>query len=161
MEYFNKFGTYERVPREHQVASRGKIIGVRWVDVNKGDAQDVNYRSRLVGREFNVGRDDVLYASTRPLEALRLIVSYAATHPTTGRRRIIMINDVHRAYFYAKIQRDVYIELPNEDPGSSKGRLGKPKLRLYGAREHRIRLRSRASQCVLAPGETNKDIGAR
>ena len=59
----------------------GKIISVRWVDVNKGDALDTNYRSRLVGREFNIERDDALCASTPPLEALRLIVSYAATQP--------------------------------------------------------------------------------
>ena len=28
-EYFHKLGVYENVSREHQVASRGKIIGVR------------------------------------------------------------------------------------------------------------------------------------
>ena len=78
--YFHKLGVYEKVRREHQVATGVKIIGVRWVDVNKGDALDVNYMSRLVGREFNVGCDDALYASTPPLAALRLLVSYAATH---------------------------------------------------------------------------------
>ena len=70
MEYFNIFGVYEKVRCSHQVASEGTVIGVRWFDVNKGDAIDVNYRSRLVGREFNVGRDDAFYASTPPLEAL-------------------------------------------------------------------------------------------
>ena len=75
-----KAAMYEKVSRDHQVATGGRIIGVRCVDVNKGNAQDVNYRSRLVGREFNVGRDDALYAFTPPLEALSLIVSYAATH---------------------------------------------------------------------------------
>jgi hypothetical protein len=81
-------------------------------------------RPDLWGREFNIERDDALYASTPPLEALRLIVSYAATHGTgTGRNRI-MINGVRRAYFYAKIQRDLYIELPKEDPDNGKGILG-------------------------------------
>ena len=70
MEYFDKLGVYEKLPRSHHVASGGKIIGVRAADVDEGDATDVNYRSRLVGREFNVGRDDALYASTPPLEAL-------------------------------------------------------------------------------------------
>ena len=111
------------------------MIGVRWVDVNNGDALDVSYRSRLVRREFNVGRDDALYASTPPLEALRLIVSHAATYPQSGSRRMLMINDVRRAYFYAKIQRDVYIELPKEDPDHGKGLLGKLKLCLYGTRD--------------------------
>ena len=70
-----------------------------------------------------------------PLEALRLIVSYAATHPTAGGRRMIMINDVRRAYIYAKIQRDVYIELPKEDPDHGKGMLGKFKFCLYETRD--------------------------
>ena len=62
-----------------------------------------------MGREFNLGKDDTLYASTPPLEALRIIVSYAATHSEDGHERMVMVNDVRRAYFYAKIQRDVYI----------------------------------------------------
>ena len=102
MEYFERLGVYERVPRSHQVHTGGKIIGVRWVDVNKGDAEDTNYRSRLVGREFNVGRDDALYASTPPLEALRLILSYAATIPSEGAKRMVMVNDVRRAYVFLR-----------------------------------------------------------
>ena len=46
-----------------------------------------------------------------------------------------MINDVRRAYFYAKIRRDVYIELPKEDPDHGKGLLGKLKLGLYSTRD--------------------------
>ena len=79
------------------MATGGKIFGVRWVDVSKGDALDVNYRSRLVGREFNVGRDDARYASTPPLEALKRIVSHSAFHQESGQRRMLMINDVRRA----------------------------------------------------------------
>ena len=40
----------KKFPRSHPLASGGKVIGVRWVDVNKGDATDCNDRSRLVGR---------------------------------------------------------------------------------------------------------------
>ena len=39
-----------------------------------------------------------------------------------------MINDVRRAYFYAKINRDVVIELPKEDPKYGTGLLDKLKL---------------------------------
>ena len=46
-----------------------------------------------------------------------------------------MINDVRRAYLYARIQRDVYIEFPTEDPDHGKGYLGKLKRRLYGTRD--------------------------
>ena len=135
--YFIKRGVYEIVPRSHQKTTGGKVIGTRWVDVNKGDAEAPDCRSRLVGREFNVGRDDNLYAATPPLEALRFVISHAATW-ARGRsrgRRSIMINDVRRAYFYAQIQRDVYIEVPPEDPGSGPNVLGKLKLCLYGTRD--------------------------
>ena len=67
MEYFDKFHMYDRVARSEVMRTGGKPIGVRWVDVSKGDTTDRNYRSRLVGREFNGGRDDTLYASSPPL----------------------------------------------------------------------------------------------
>ena len=45
--------------------------------------------------------------------------------PEDGSRRTDMIDDVCRAYFYAKISRGVYIELPKEDPHYGKDMLGK------------------------------------
>ena len=137
MEYFRKLGVYEVVPRSMQKLTGGKIIGTRWVDVNKGDIDNPNCRSRLVGREFNVGRDDTLYAATPPLEALRVVLSHAATRKKGkgGKNKAIMINDVRRAYFYAKATRDLYIELPSEDPEAGPDKLGKLKLCLYGTRD--------------------------
>ena len=43
-----KMRVYTRVPRATQRMKGGKITGVRWVDVNKGDSQNPDYRSRLV-----------------------------------------------------------------------------------------------------------------
>ena len=56
------------------------------------------------------------------------MVSHAATNSGDGKSRQVMVNDVRRAYFYAKIARDVYVELPKEDPDHGKGMLGKLKL---------------------------------
>lgn len=109
MTFFRKMVVYTRVPRAMQKAKGGKVIGVRWVDVNKGDYEKPDYRSRLVGQEFNTGKNDELYASTPPLEALRYVVSSAATWTTDGEQRHVMVNDVRRAYFYAKTSRDIYI----------------------------------------------------
>ena len=86
-----------------------------WVDVNKSDTVEPDYRSRSLGREFAVGRDNALYATTPPLEALGLIISHAATIPEEYPKCTLMINDVCRAFFCEKINRDVYIELPEED----------------------------------------------
>ena len=78
---------------------RGKCVGLKSLDIRKGDNARPNYRSRLVGREFNIHRDDSLYASTPPLEALRMVISYVATpgekDSTDGKE--IMVNDVSRA----------------------------------------------------------------
>ena len=75
----------------------GKVIGVRWVDVNKGDLEKPDMRTRLVGQEFNTGKNDELYASTPPLEALRFVISSAATWTPSGEQRHVMVNDVRRA----------------------------------------------------------------
>ena len=116
MKFSESMKVYERVPRSEQAQTGGKIIGTKWIDVNKGDLDRPNIRCRLVGKEFRTTPDDALYASTPPLEALRLIVSRAATVGQNGTHREMMINDVSRAYFYAEATRTMYIELPREDP---------------------------------------------
>ena len=52
MGVFAKLGVYEYATHADQQQQQmlGKIIGVRWVDVNKGDNDDPKYRSRLVRR---------------------------------------------------------------------------------------------------------------
>ena len=46
-----------------------------------------------------------------------------------------MVNDVRRAYFYAKQQRNVFIELPAEDEDAKPGEVGQLMLCLYGTRD--------------------------
>ena len=60
IEYFRGMGVYERVPRSEQHATKGKIIGTKWIDTNKGDYANPKIRSRLVGKEFRTGPDDAL-----------------------------------------------------------------------------------------------------
>ena len=129
-----KRGVYNVVPRSHQKTTGGRVIWTRWVDVNQGYAEAPDCRSRLVGREFDIGRDDKLYAATPPLEALRWVFSFASTWPrgSSGKRRCVMIDDVRRANFYASIQRDVYIEVPREDKNAGPDVLGKFELCLCG-----------------------------
>ena len=79
MTFFKTMGVYRRVPRPEQAHTKGKTIGTEWIDTNKGDFDNPKIRSRLVGKEFRTGPDDALFASTPPLEALRVLVSRAAT----------------------------------------------------------------------------------
>ena len=136
MAFFDGMGVYERVPRSEQTQTGGKIIGTKWIDVNNGDFVNPRIRCRLVDKEFKTGPDDALHASTPPLEALRVLLSRAATVDEGGETREMIINDVSRAYFYAKAIRPVYVKLPDEDrvPGDEQ-KCGKLKMSMYGTRD--------------------------
>ena len=48
LEYFASKNVWRRVPRAEALQKQGKPpISVKWVDVNKGDDDAPNYRSRL------------------------------------------------------------------------------------------------------------------
>ena len=148
MDFFKTMGVYDYVPRSDQESTGGKIIGTKWIDVNKGDFDNPRIRCRLVGKEFRTGPDDALYASTPPLEALRVIHSRAATVDAGGQEREIMVNDVSRAYFYAKMTRPLYIEIPKEDPKADPKMLGRLRLCLLRYPRRRAEL---AKDFVRAP----------
>ena len=132
MAYFRSMGVYEKVPKSDAIGH--KLIKTRWIDVNKGDASSPEIRSRLVGKEYNDGVDPDLYASTPPLEAMRYLMSQAAT--SSDKQRTMMINDISRAYFNAKAARNLIVEIPAEDrvPGDE-GKVARLKLCLYGTRD--------------------------
>ena len=64
-----------------------------------------------------------------------MIISDASAVDGNSERKELMVNDVRRAYFYAKIERDLFIELPAEDPEFGSGKIGKLRLCLYGTRD--------------------------
>ena len=142
MEFFKAIGVCFKVPRSEQRKCNGRLI-----DIHKGDVTKPNYRRRLAGKDFRTHADDAPYASIPPLEALRLIVSRAAT---TDKARHIMMNDVRRACFYAEASRDIFIELPEEDETYGKGDPeGKLKLCLYGTRGAALNWQQTLSEHLL------------
>ena len=129
LDYFCSQGVWLKRPKgeARQKTGRGPI-SVRWVDVNKGDDLNPRYRSRLVARQMKAhDRSGASYfAPTPPLEALRTILSMAATtiggwvpvrDPRSERRMQISFVDIARAYFNAKVDPgdDTYVALPPED----------------------------------------------
>ena len=99
-----------------------------------------DYRSRFVAKEINTGQEEGLFASTPPLEALRWLISEAATIKRGGRRghKVMLISDVPRAFFEAPARRKVAANLPEEalEEGESKdGVVGILKQSLYGTRD--------------------------
>ena len=98
------------------------------------------YRSRLVGKEFNNEAMDGIFAGTPPLEALRCIIHEAAAIRDNNdtHLKVIMINDVARAFFEAPAVKQVCVELPDEDLNSSDRNLDKVghlQMSLYGTRD--------------------------
>ena len=88
-------------------------IDTRWVETNKGDDENPDVRCRWVAKEFNRNDgQDGLFAATPQLQVMKLLLSTLASG-SKGER--IMIADVKRAYFYAPVSREVYVELCSED----------------------------------------------
>ena len=129
--YIHDSKLYTKVPRAKAKKLGAKVISVRWIDINKGDNDNENYRSRLVAREIKKdGRPD-LFAPTPPLEALKVILSMLASG-NKGER--LMVNDVSRAYFCAPAKRQVFVELPAEDTEDGQDLVGELNYSMYGTR---------------------------
>ena len=117
--------------------ARGKkIIKTRWIDVNKGDEEKPDLRSRLVGKDYADSVDRSVYAATHPVEAMRLILSVAATTIQDGHRSLVMSNDVRRADFHAAATREVFDETRKEyKQDDEEDMIGRLELSLYGIRD--------------------------
>ena len=96
--------------RRQAIANGWKVIKTRWTDINKGDDVNPVYRSRLVGMEFNIEDMEGIFAGTPPLEALRGILHEAATirNGDETLSKVIMVNDVARAFFETPAVRRVW-----------------------------------------------------
>ena len=123
-----------KVPIEECRKTTGKApIQVRWIDIDKGDAREPNYRFRLVATEINTYKRNDSFAAAPPLEAIKIMISMTATQ---NDGEIIMINDVSRAFFHAKAKRTVYVALPKEDQGpEEEGLRAKLEYSMHGTRD--------------------------
>ena len=129
--FFDKKGVWIKVPRRRAFERTGKPpISTRWLDVNKGDEEHPNHRSRFVARQMKrLDRSgETYFAPAPPLEALRTVISLTMTRcgphqpvwdPKSSRRVQLSFIDISRAYFNAKVDREAapcFVELPPEDP---------------------------------------------
>ena len=80
MEYVRSKGLWVKRPTGECFEKTGRPpVTVRWVDANKGDDKCPNIRSRLVARQIRGPGQEAVFAPTPPLEALRTVLSLAAT----------------------------------------------------------------------------------
>ena len=81
-KYLRELGVYEKVDERTAVAQYSVTpVDTKWVDTDKAfEDEPMQIRSRIVAREFGSGDRPDLYAGTPPLEALKAIISIAASH---------------------------------------------------------------------------------
>ena len=114
-------GVYKVVLRSEAVEKGKKIIGTRWLDVDKGSASCPDVRSRCVAKDFNTNAQDDLFAATPALEGVKSLISMTSSsadgwEPTER----ILVLDIKRAFLHAPVTREVFIELPEEARGGDK-----------------------------------------
>ena len=135
VEYIRRHKMYVRVPREVCLRETGKApIKTGWAETDKGQPGKANVRARRVAKEYKTHARPKLYASTPPLEALKIVLSEIATGEREG--KVLAFVDVRRAYFYTPARRKVFVELPPEDyqPGDEH-MCGLLRYSLYGTRD--------------------------
>ena len=136
IDFLNRFPVYRKVPAAN---AKGKqMVSTRWCDVNKGDSEKLEVRSRLVGREFKWQNPFMqgTFAATPPLEGLRYLFHWVQTKRRRRGVNIvikILILDVSRAHFHPPAVRELYIRLPDED--YTEGMVGLLLRTLYGTRD--------------------------
>ena len=81
IDFINSMGVWEVIPRTE--VGDAPILKGRWVDVNKGDVKDPNYRSRYVAKEIKKGARSSLvaefFAAMPPLSCSKLLLILAVT----------------------------------------------------------------------------------
>ena len=85
MNKFSQHNVYTKRPISECV--RKQPIGCKWIDINKGDANNPNYKSRIVAKEIKRGPSDDMFAATPPLEAKKCLFSMAMSQFARGASR--------------------------------------------------------------------------
>ena len=75
MDYLHRQQVYRVVPISECYETTGKApVKVRWIDTNKGDPTNPNFRSRLVAKDIKAAKKpedqlpaNLLFSSTPPL----------------------------------------------------------------------------------------------
>ena len=151
LSVIRQMGVWETIPRP----ANEKVIGTRWVDVNKGDSARLKLRSRLVAQELKRARGPQqpedqstwsdFFAAMPPLSSLRALFTLASTRQVpnargklspvgSGGEVCLMFLDVKKAHFWSPVRRRLLVELLPE-AGEGRDKVGLLKRSLYGTRD--------------------------
>ena len=108
MEYYDKMHVFDKVLVDQCWERTGKAhLKARWVDIDKG----TGYRFRWATKQFKGSDSEEWFAATPPIEALGALISYTMVGP---KEKALMVCDVSRAFFYAPVQHEIFMELCEE-----------------------------------------------
>ena len=108
MVYYDKMHVFDKVLVAQCWERTGKApLKARWVDIDEG----TRYRSRWVAKQFKGSDSEEWLAAAWPIEALRALISYSMNGP---KKKALVVCDVSRAFFYAPVQHDFFVELCEE-----------------------------------------------
>ena len=108
MEYNDKMHVFDKVPAAQRRERTGKAHPkARRVDTDKG----TRHRSRRAAKQLTGSDSEEWFAATPPIEALRALISHTTSGP---KKKAWMVCDVSRAFFYAPVQHEIYVELREE-----------------------------------------------
>ena len=88
MVEYEQHQVYSKRPISECIRVTGKKpIGSKWIDINKGDVSNPNYRSRFVAKEIKREASDDMSEPTPPHEAKNRFFSMALTQFAGGRAK--------------------------------------------------------------------------
>ena len=155
MDVFKRMKVYSKVDRATAKQLGAKVITTKWINTNKSDEKNPDYRARLVGKEIQTNQRPDLFAATPPLESLRMILSICASNQHGNSPYRILSNDIKRAHFFAKAKRPIFIEIPVEDrePGDE-DKVGRLNLSPYGTRDAAMNWQDEFTTTLMTNGFT-------
>lgn len=143
LDWVHGIKLYDKVPRQQAIDKNIKPITVRCGDANKGDDDNMNIISRLVGRELAAKTKETrlaheVFSAMPPWEMIKILLGLLVIDgvpgpvepPNNNSDKIIIRNDgggsdndelmlgiydISRAHFMPKVKRELYIEIPKED----------------------------------------------
>ncbi|CAJ1373293.1 unnamed protein product [Effrenium voratum] len=146
LDWLRKEAVYERVPRKLcEQSEQRKPLQLKWLDVNKGDEENPKVRSRLVTKEIKkakrpdqqLGAEDT-FAATPPVECVMMILSLFMSQKGIKKKRKLAVWDISRAHFMGKAERELFVELPQEDlvhPEDEEAMVGRLLRSMYGTQD--------------------------
>lgn len=146
ISWVRSIGLYDKVPRQVALSRGFNVLPVRWVDVNKGDKSNYKVRSRIVGKELKAKTREALlahelFSATPPWETVKALFSLLVTDPSDRfnpekKEQVMGVYDISRAHFMPKAEREIYVEIPDEDrqPGEE-DHVGRLNRNMYGCRD--------------------------